>query len=96
MGSSTGCESGAGSGRRWGVSGHAGGFTEWLTWRSGQLRARGVGHRAALRQVANRLVRILHGCLRARTLYDQTTAWTHHHGTSTASNDSARLLAATT
>jgi transposase len=41
-------------------------------------RARGIGHHAALRQVANRLVGILHGCLKTRTLYDETTAWTHH------------------
>jgi transposase len=38
-------------------------------------RARGAGHNAALRQVANRLVGILHGCLKTRTLYDETTAW---------------------
>jgi hypothetical protein len=40
-------------------------------------RARGLGHQAALRQLANRLVGILHGCLRARTLYDEATAWAH-------------------
>jgi transposase len=39
------------------------------------LRARGTGHHAALRQLANRLVGILHGCLRTRTLYDELTAW---------------------
>jgi transposase len=38
-------------------------------------RARGVGHRAALRHLANRLTGILHGCLKTRTLYDETTAW---------------------
>jgi hypothetical protein len=32
-----------------------------------QLRARGTGHRAALRQLANRLTGILHGCLKTRT-----------------------------
>ena len=32
---------------------------------------------AALRQVANRLVGILHGCLKTRTRYDETTAWPH-------------------
>jgi len=32
---------------------------------------------AALRQLANRLVGILHGCLRTRTLYDEATAWPH-------------------
>jgi transposase len=40
-----------------------------------QLRARGTTHRAALRQLANRLVGILHGCLKARTRYDEATAW---------------------
>jgi transposase len=38
-------------------------------------RARGVEHRAALRQLANRLVGILHGCLKTRTRYDEATAW---------------------
>jgi transposase len=41
------------------------------------LRARGIGHQAALRQLANRLVGILHGCLKTRTTYDETTAWAH-------------------
>jgi transposase len=41
-------------------------------------RARGLSHRAALRQVANRLVGILHGCLKTGTLYDEATAWSHH------------------
>jgi transposase len=43
-----------------------------------QLRARGAGHHAALRQLSNRLVGILHGCLKTRTLYDEGTAWGHH------------------
>jgi transposase len=43
-----------------------------------QLRARGTGHHAALRQLSNRLVGILHGCLKTRTPYDETTAWRHH------------------
>ena len=43
-----------------------------------QLRARGVGHHAALRQLGNRLVGVLHGCLKTRTTYDETTAWAHH------------------
>jgi len=38
-------------------------------------RARGLGHNPALRQLANRLVGILHGCLKTRTLYDEATAW---------------------
>ena len=41
-----------------------------------QLRARGMSHHAALRQLANRLVGILHGCLKTRTPYDEHTAWT--------------------
>ncbi len=41
-------------------------------------RARGASHNAALRQLANRLVGILHGCLKTGTLYDETTAWSHH------------------
>ncbi len=38
-------------------------------------RARGLGHNAALRQLSNRLVGILHGCLKTRTRYDEATAW---------------------
>jgi transposase len=41
-------------------------------------RARGCGHNAALRQLANRLVGILHGCLKTGTRYNETTAWSHH------------------
>lgn len=44
-----------------------------------RLRARGAGHHAALRQLSNRLVGILHGCLKTRTLYDEHTAWAHHN-----------------
>ncbi|WP_435878044.1 hypothetical protein [Streptosporangium canum] len=43
-----------------------------------RLRARDVCHHAALRQVANRLVGILHGCLKTGTPYDEATAWSHH------------------
>jgi hypothetical protein len=43
------------------------------------LRARNIGHQAALRQLANRLVGILHGCLKTGTRYDETTAWAHHN-----------------
>ena len=42
------------------------------------IRARNIGHHAALRQLANRLVGILHGCLKTGTLYDENTAWQHH------------------
>ena len=41
-------------------------------------RTRGSGHNPALRQLANRLTGILHGCLKTRTLYDETTAWPQH------------------
>jgi transposase len=47
-------------------------------------RARGLDHHAALRQLANRLVGILHGCLETRTLYDEATAWSHHAEEATA------------
>jgi transposase len=46
-----------------------------------QLRDRRIGHNAALRQVANRLVGILHGCLKTNTRYDEHTAWSHHNTT---------------
>lgn len=41
-------------------------------------RDRGCEHNAALRQLANRLVGILHGCLKTGSLYDEATAWSHH------------------
>jgi transposase len=41
-------------------------------------RARGASYNAALRQLANRLVGILHGCLKTGTFYDEATAWSHH------------------
>jgi transposase len=44
-----------------------------------QLRGRGMSHHAALRQLSNRLVGILHGCLKTRTRYDEHTAWAHHN-----------------
>jgi transposase len=40
-----------------------------------QLRARGTGHHAALRQLGNRLVGILHGCLKTGTPYREDKAW---------------------
>jgi hypothetical protein len=42
------------------------------------LRARGTGHHAALRQLGNRLVGILHGCLKTNQPYNKDTAWAHH------------------
>lgn len=44
-----------------------------------ELRGRGVGHFAALRQLGNRLVGVLHGCLKTGTLYDERIAWSHRH-----------------
>jgi transposase len=41
------------------------------------LRARGIEHNDALRRLANRLVGILHGCLKTRTHYDEAIAWGH-------------------
>ncbi|MER7767048.1 IS110 family transposase [Kitasatospora sp. NPDC096140] len=41
-------------------------------------RAREAGYNPALRQLGNRLVGILHGCLKTRTHYDEATAWSHH------------------
>ena len=46
-----------------------------------QLRDRKIGHEAALRQLANRFVGILHGCLKTHTTYDEHTAWAHHSTT---------------
>ena len=40
-------------------------------------RAKGLEHRDALRRLANRLVGILRGCLKTRTLYDEAIAWGH-------------------
>lgn len=42
-------------------------------------RAAGDTHPGALRVVANRLVAILHGCLRTHTPYNEHTAWAHRH-----------------
>ena len=44
-----------------------------------QLSDRGKDHNAALRQLANRLVGILHGCLKTNTPYDEHTAWPAFH-----------------
>jgi len=42
-----------------------------------EQRGRGLDHDAALRTLSNRLVGILHGCLKTGTLYDEATAWSH-------------------
>ncbi len=42
-----------------------------------QRRQGGDTHHRALRALANRLVGILHGCLRHHVLYDEETAWGH-------------------
>ena len=42
-----------------------------------ELRTRGIEHNDALRRLANRLVGILHGCLKTGSLYDEATAWGH-------------------
>jgi Transposase/Transposase IS116/IS110/IS902 family len=47
-------------------------------------RARHDHHDMALRALANRLVGILDGCLRSRTLYDETVAWAHRSTTQVA------------
>jgi hypothetical protein len=38
-------------------------------------RARGATHHQALRALGNRLVGILHGCLRRHQLYNEQRAW---------------------
>ena len=42
-----------------------------------QRRQNGDTHQRALRALANRLVGLLHGCLRHHALYDRHTAWAH-------------------
>ena len=46
-------------------------------------RGQGDRHHQALRAVGNRLVGILHGCLKTGTLYDEDTAWAHRQPTET-------------
>jgi len=46
-----------------------------------QRRAAGDLHHQALRALGNRLVGILHGCLRHRTAYSEHTAWAHRQPT---------------
>jgi hypothetical protein len=40
-------------------------------------RDKGLSHHKALRALGNRLVGILHGCLRTHTHYDEHAAWAH-------------------
>ena len=47
-------------------------------------RAAGDLHHQALRALGNRLVGILHGCLRHHTLYSEETAWAHRQITQAA------------
>jgi transposase len=44
-----------------------------------QRRAAGDLHHQALRALGNRLVGILHGCLSHRSVYDESTAWSHRN-----------------
>jgi Transposase IS116/IS110/IS902 family len=47
------------------------------------LRGRKIGHHAALRRLANRLVGILRDCLKTGTLYGEDTAWQRRTGAQT-------------
>ena len=47
-------------------------------------RTAGDTHHQALRALGNRLVGILHGCLRHHTKYDEHTAWSHRQNMTTA------------
>lgn len=46
-----------------------------------QHREKGEGHHQALRVLGNRLVGILHGCLKHQALYNENTAWAHRQTT---------------
>ena len=46
-----------------------------------QRRGAGDTHHRALRALANRLVGILHGCLKHKTTYNEPTAWAHRQPT---------------
>ena len=48
-----------------------------------QRRATGDLHHQALRALGNRLVGILHGCLKHNTTYNEHTAWNHRQTTTT-------------
>lgn len=51
-----------------------------------QQRTRGIEFNAALSQLANRLVGILHGFLKTGTPYDEATAWSHRSADPTRSS----------
>jgi transposase len=57
-------------------------------------RDRDLSHNAALRQLANRLVGILHGCLKTRTNYNESTAWPQHKDPGQQHNDPGQQTAA--
>ena len=42
------------------------------------LRDRDISYNAALRQLGNRLVGILHGCLKTHSTYNEAVAWNQH------------------
>jgi transposase len=50
-----------------------------------EQRGKGLEHNDALRRLANRLVGILHGCLKTRSPYDEATAWGHRENLSQSS-----------
>jgi transposase len=52
-------------------------------------RARGDSHHQALRALANRLVGILHGCLKHQTPYNEYTAWAHRTNIDQPQNQTA-------
>jgi transposase/transposase IS116/IS110/IS902 family protein len=56
-------------------------------------RARGASHHAALRALANRLVGILHGCLRHGTAYHEATAWPRLTVTNQPANQDQEIAA---
>jgi transposase len=49
-----------------------------------ECRAKGASHDKALRALGNRLVGVLDGCLRSRSLYDEATAWSRYADTKAA------------
>lgn len=58
------------------------------------IRGRHKTNEQALRQLGNRWVGILHGCLTTGTLYDETKAWSHLTATETAPPPPEETIAA--